>query len=220
MKTLALILVALLIWGAGLFAFGARVAGSTPAPDPQPADGVVALTGASTLRIEAAVQLLEDGKARRLLVSGVNPDVTRGELQAVAHDFGRAFSCCVDLGFEAANTQGNARETAGWVRFHHYRSLIVVTADYHMPRALLELHAALGGVALQPYPVATASLNARRWWRTATGARRMSLEYCKYLAILGREGLRRLGGGKASPPAAEPPKARLPAASGAAGGLV
>jgi uncharacterized SAM-binding protein YcdF (DUF218 family) len=220
MKTLALILVALLIWGAGLFAFGARVAGSTPPPDPQPADGVVALTGASTLRIEAAVQILEDGKARRLLVSGVNRDVTRGELQAVAHDFGRAFSCCVDLGFEAANTQGNARETAGWVRFHHYRSLIVVTADYHMPRALLELHAALGGVTLQPYPVATASLNARRWWRTATGARRMSLEYCKYLAILGREGLRRLGGGRVSSSPTEPPKARLPAASAVAGALV
>jgi uncharacterized SAM-binding protein YcdF (DUF218 family) len=201
MKTLVLLLVIMLIFGAGLLAFSARVVSSTPAPAPAPADGVVALTGASTLRIEAAVQLLEDGKAKRLLVSGVNREVTRGQLQAVAHDFGRAFSCCVDLGFEAENTQGNARETAGWVRFHHYRSLIVVTADYHMPRALLELHAALKGVELRPYPVATASLNARRWWRTAGGARRMSLEYCKYLTILGREGLRRLGGGLGGRPA-------------------
>ncbi len=199
MKTLAFLLVALVIWGAGLLAFGARVAASTPPQDPAPADGVVALTGGSTLRIAAAVQLLEDGKAARLLVSGVNREVTRGQLQAVAHDFGRAFSCCVDLGFEAANTQGNARETAAWARFHGYASLIVVTADYHMPRALLELHAALAGVQLRPYPVATASLNARGWWKTAGGARRMSLEYCKYVAILGREGLRRLGGAKGPP---------------------
>jgi uncharacterized SAM-binding protein YcdF (DUF218 family) len=196
MKTLALILIVLVIWGAGLFAFGARVADSTPAPDPPAADGVVALTGASSLRIEAAVQLLEDGKAKRLLVSGVNRDVTRTQLQAVAHDFGRAFTCCVDLGFEAANTQGNARETADWARKHHYRSLILVTSDYHMPRAALEIQAALSGIAIHPYPVATSSLDAKRWWANGSSARRMTLEYCKYLAILAREGLRRLGAGK------------------------
>jgi uncharacterized SAM-binding protein YcdF (DUF218 family) len=193
MKTLAFLLLLLVIWGAGLCAFGARVAESTPAADPPDADGVVALTGASSLRIAAAVQLLEDGKAQRLLVSGVNPDVTRKELQAVAHDFGRAFNCCVDLGFNAANTQGNARETADWARFHHYRSLIVVTADYHMPRAILELQATMRGIRLYPYPVATATLNAKRWWASASSARRMGVEYCKYLAILSREGLRRLG---------------------------
>jgi len=196
MKTLALLLVLLLIWGAGLLAFGARVANSTPAIEPPASDGLVALTGASTLRIEAAVQLLEAGKGRRLLVSGVNRDVTRAELQAVAHDFGRAFNCCVDLGFKAENTLGNAQETAAWARKNHYASLIVVTADYHMPRALLELQAALGGVRLHPYPVATSTLNARKWWNSAASARRMVVEYTKYLAVLGREGLRRLSAPK------------------------
>ncbi len=196
MRGLAFLLVILLIWAAGLGAFAARVANSTPANDPPNADGVVALTGASSVRIEAAVQLLEDGKAQRLLVSGVNPDVTRPQLQGVAHDFGRAFNCCVDLGFRAANTQGNARETANWAEYHHYRSLIVVTSDYHIPRAMLELRAAMPGVKLYPYPVVTSTLDARRWWRTGEGARRMSVEYCKYLVILGREGLLRLGGAK------------------------
>ncbi len=194
MKGLAFLLVLLLIWAAGLGAFGARVANSTPAADPPAADGVVALTGASSLRIEMAVQLLEQGQGKRLLVSGVNPDVTRPELQAVAHDFGRAFNCCVDLGFRAANTQGNARETANWVAYHHYRSVIVVTSDYHIPRAMLELHAAMPGVKLYPYPVVTATLDARRWWSTTEGARRMTVEYCKFLVILGREGIVRLGG--------------------------
>lgn len=196
MKGLALILLVVVIWTAGLFAFGMRVANSTPANDPPVADGVVALTGASSLRIEAAVQLLEQGKGRRLLVSGVNPDVTRPELQAVAHDFGRAFNCCVDLGFRAANTQGNARETANWVSYHHYRSLIVVTSDYHMPRAMLELRAALPRVKLYAYPVVTTSLDAHRWWRGQETTRRMATEYCKYLVILGREGLLHIGGAK------------------------
>jgi uncharacterized SAM-binding protein YcdF (DUF218 family) len=205
MKTLAFLLVLLLIWGAGLVAFGARVANSTPAPDPPVSDGVVSLTGASTLRIEAAVQLLEDGRARRLLVSGVNREVTRGELQAVAHDFGRAFNCCVDLGFEAENTLGNARETAEWAHRRGYRSLIVVTADYHMPRAILELEAVMPDVVLRPYPVATSTLDTHRWWATGASARRMGVEYCKYLAVLGREGLRRLGRGRRPPLGAPPP---------------
>lgn len=196
MKGLAILLVIALIWGAGLYAFGQRIAQSTPANDPPLSDGIVALTGASSMRIEAAVQLLENGKAQRLLVSGVNPDVTRPELQAVTHDFGRAFKCCVDLGFHAANTQGNARETANWVAYHHYRSLIVVTSDYHIPRSMLELRAAMPGVTLHPYPVVTATLDARRWWKTGEGAKRMTAEYCKYLVILGREGVLRLGGAK------------------------
>ena len=196
MKGLAFLLVIALIWAAGLGAFGMRVANFTPADDPPHADGIVALTGAASVRIEAAVQLLEDGKAQRLLVSGVNPDVTRPELQAVAHDFGRAFNCCVDLGFHAANTQGNARETANWAAYHNYKSLIVVTSDYHIPRAMLELHAAMPGVKLYPYPVAGASLDAHHWWRSGEGERRMTLEYCKYLAILAREGLLHFGGAK------------------------
>ena len=194
MKGLALILAIVLVWAAGLYAFAQRVTNSTPAPDPPHADGVVALTGASSVRIEAAVQLLEDGYAARLLVSGVNPDVTRPELQAVAHDFGRAFNCCVDLGFRAANTQGNASETSEWAAYHHYHSLIVVTADYHIPRAMLEARAAMPDIVLYPYPVVTSTLDVRHWWATQASAKRMVTEYCKYLVILGREGVRKLGG--------------------------
>jgi len=97
------------------------------------------------------------------------------------------FDCCVDLGFTAEDTIGNARETAQWARAMHYRSLILVTADYHMPRALIELKAALPGVQVAPFPVVTPVLDGRRWWATSLGARRMIVEYSKYLAILVRE---------------------------------
>jgi uncharacterized SAM-binding protein YcdF (DUF218 family) len=181
-------------WVVGLLAFAHRVIDSTPPPDPPQADAIVALTGASTIRLEAAEALLEEGLGRRLFISGVNRATTRKQLRATlitggGQTTGKTFDCCVDLGFRAENTLGNARETAPWVAHHHYHTLIVVTADYHMPRALLELKAAMPGVALYPFPVATEALDARRWWAAPDQARRMALEYCKYMVILIRNGL-------------------------------
>ncbi|MGQ3015926.1 YdcF family protein [Phenylobacterium sp.] len=194
MKTLALLFVAALIWAAGLLAFAIRVEQSTPAAEPEVADGIVALTGAgSNERIAAGMRLLEAGKGDRMLVSGVNREASREDIRNVSRAVQLLYDCCVDLGFEAADTFGNAQETAGWVRARRYDSLIIVTADYHMPRAMLELGSALPGIELQAYPVATPSLDATRWWRTAGGARLMVMEYSKYLAILGRELVLRLG---------------------------
>lgn len=193
MRSAAILVLVILIWGVGLLAFVGRVAQSTPPPEPVVADGVVALTGASDARITAAMKLLETGKARRMLISGVNPQASRADIRGVAKATRRLYDCCVDLGFQALDTVGNARETARWARRHNYRSLIVVTSDFHMPRAMLELRSALPGVNITPYPVRSAELNARRWWRTQDGARRMTLEYCKYLAILARGSLMSLG---------------------------
>ena len=203
MKTLAALLIALMIWGLGLLAFTGRVDQSTPAPEPPTADGVVVLTGASNIRLEAATRLLEEGKGKRLLISGVNREATRADVQTVTKAVKPIYDCCVDLGFAAANTVGNARETAEWAKSKGYQSLIVVTADYHMPRSMLELSAAMPGVKLSPYPVKT-DLNAHRWWKTSISARRMIVEYCKYLAILGREAFLGLGPKeKAAPSAAK-----------------
>jgi uncharacterized SAM-binding protein YcdF (DUF218 family) len=193
MKTLAAILLLVVLWGVGLMAFAARVAASTPAPEPRVSDGIVALTGASSARIEAAVQLLERKKGQRLLVSGVNKEVSRADMQRLTHDYGKSFDCCVDLGFRAADTQGNAKETSSWATYHRYHTVIVVTSDYHMPRSLLELHAAMPGVILRPYPVATATLDAHAWWKSSESAKRMGYEYCKYLVILAREAVLHLG---------------------------
>ena len=194
MRSAAVILLLVLFWVVGLGAFAQRVDRSTPPADPPRADGIVALTGASDTRITEAMRLLEDGKARRMLISGVNPAASRADIRGVAKATRRYYDCCVDLGFQATNTVGNARETARWARGRHYASLIVVTSDFHMPRAMLELKGALPGATLIPYPVRTAELDAHHWWRTETGARRMIVEYDKYLAILFREGLISLGG--------------------------
>jgi uncharacterized SAM-binding protein YcdF (DUF218 family) len=185
--------VALLVWTSGLLAFTARVDRSTPAEDPPTADGVVALTGGQDQRIAAGIALLEEGKAKRMLISGVSRQVTRGELQTVTGADKPLYDCCVDLGFTAANTVGNARETAEWARAKGYHSLILVTADYHMPRARLELHAAMPEAQIIPYPVATPMMQAGKWWKTGESAQRMILEYSKYLAVLSRETILGLG---------------------------
>ena len=203
MKSVATLLILVMVWSLGLLAFTGRVRQSTPAPEPPVADAVVALTGASNIRLEAATKLLEAGKGRRLLISGVNREATRDDVQGVTKTVKPIYDCCVDLGFAAADTIGNARETAEWAKAKGYHSLIVVTADYHMPRALLELRATMPDTELYPYPVATESLDAHRWWRGGSSARRMIVEYCKYLAILGREAFLKLG---PKDPAA-PPKA-------------
>jgi uncharacterized SAM-binding protein YcdF (DUF218 family) len=212
------------MWLAGLFAFTQRTIRSTPPPDPDPADAIVAFTGPSALRIAAAMKLLEDGRGGRVLISGVNRQVSRAQLQAVSDAPPQLFQCCVDMGFSAANTIGNAREAAAWARAYGFRRLIVVTADYHMPRAVLELRSALPEATITPYPVATGELVVRRWWGTGAGVRRMLLEYDKYLAILAREAVLSLGPKerpKASGPVARrlppaPPASEAPAASGTA----
>ncbi len=193
MKTLAALALIALFWVVGLLAFASRIAASTPAPEPVRAQGIVALTGASNLRIEAAVQLLQQGKGKRLLISGVNPQARRSEVKDVARGVGHVWDCCVDLGFRATSTRGNATETARWVRHYGYKTLIVVTADYHMPRSMLELKSTMPDVTLYPYPVVTDALSARRWWVRSDDSRRLVIEYCKYLAILGREIIRSAG---------------------------
>ncbi len=186
MKFVGALLILVMIWAVGLVAFAAHIDQSTPAADPPVSDGVVALTGASDARIMAAMKLLESGKARRMLVSGVNPLATRKDMKGVVKATQKVYDCCVDLGYQATDTIGNARETAHWANAQGYTSLILVTSDFHMPRAMLELKAALPDTQITAYPIRTTELDAKHWWRNKEGVRRMVLEYSKYLAILGQ----------------------------------
>ena len=199
MKFLTFIAIVALIWLVGLFAFADRVRSYTPAADPARADAIVALTGPSAERVNAAIRLLEQDKGQRVLISGVNREVRRQELRALTPGSNKLFNCCVDLGFEAEDTIGNAQEIAAWADAKGYDSVIVVTSDYHMPRALTEIRAAAPDLALTPYAVETPSLDNSRWWRAAVTARRMTLEYMKYLAALGRA---LVGGGEYERPGA------------------
>ena len=126
-------------WGLGFAVFMLTLA--QPADDTRVTDAIVVPTGGPG-RIVRGLQLIEAGKAKRLLVSGVATGLRKIDL-IEANGHAAAITCCVDLGREAVDTRSNAEETARWVREHRYRSLRLVTSDWHMARARMELGAAL-----------------------------------------------------------------------------
>jgi uncharacterized SAM-binding protein YcdF (DUF218 family) len=150
-------------------------------------DAIVVLTG-GRLRVEAGLDLLGAGRARKLFISGVNPHVDRPALMRVA---GRAdgYSSRVVLGHEADNTLGNARETAGWMQQEGYRSLRLVTSWYHMQRSLLEFERAMPGITIVAEPVFAARGENESWSDWLDVAALTVGEYNKYLATLARPGI-------------------------------
>lgn len=157
----------------GGFAWFLHATATLP-PSPARADGIVALTGGAD-RVETALRLLAEGRADVLLVSGVGGPTEFGELARRA-GIDVALGARVTLGRAASSTHGNASETAEWVRANNVGSLLVVTAAYHMPRALTELGRALPGVRLYPVPVTPTSMRAGIPLRLLAG------EYTKFLA--------------------------------------
>lgn len=105
-------------------------------------DAIVVLTGARG-RIDRGVALLQAKTAKRMLVSGVPMGVTRDDLARENKAPRSLFRCCIDLGDEAVDTRSNADETAEWVRTRGYKSIRLVTSDWHMARARMELASAL-----------------------------------------------------------------------------
>jgi uncharacterized SAM-binding protein YcdF (DUF218 family) len=181
-----LLVLGLLVLGLGL-GFVHFVA-QLPTAEASPArntDGIVALTGAA-FRINDALELLAEGRGRRLLITGVNPGTRPQEISRLTPEFQRWFSCCVDLDRSATNTIGNAVETRRWATDQGFRSLIVVTSNFHMPRAIVELAHQLPGVALVPYPVISERVRVESWWTNPSTARLLFLEYLKYLAAMVR----------------------------------
>src|SRR4051794_37840654 len=143
------------------------------------ADGIVVLTGGAS-RVADAIELLAAGRGRRLLISGVNRSTNRTEISRLNPEFERVVRCCVDFD-RSLNTLGNAVETRRWTEAKGFHSLIVVTSNYHMPRALMEIGHQLPHVALVPFPVVTDKLRTEPWWSNMATARLLLLEYAKYV---------------------------------------
>lgn len=187
LPTLALstLFAAALAWLAGFSAF--ETDARRAVPDPAPADGIVVLTGGAG-RIEAGLHLLAAGKAPRLLISGVGGGTDLAEvLRRVAVDPALLETHIVTLGRAATDTVGNAAETAAWARQYALRSLIVVTAGYHMTRALDEITRSIPDLDLRPVPVRPPALRSRDDIGTL---RLLAIEYDKLLAV--RFGVTRL----------------------------
>lgn len=169
--------------GAGFLVFAETVRSLTPSAAAR-ADAIVVLTGDEE-RISTGVRLMVEGRARRLLISGVHPGTRvpaelkrRIEGKDAARD--ALVRCCIDIGHDAANTFGNADEARQWVQANGFRSVIVVTSGYHMLRSLAEFARAMPHTVLVAYPVTTSrSLRLDQWWVHWPTARLLAGEYVK-----------------------------------------
>lgn len=181
------LLLAVVLLVIGFFIFTGNLTRSQPIPEGT-ADGIAVLTG-GVARIDEAMKLLAQGKAKRLLITGVNRTTSTEELKQLASEGDQLFTCCVDIDKEARNTIDNATETSQWVARNRYHSIVVVTSNYHMPRALAEIAHQLPDVALVPFAVVTDRQRAEPWWKGRTTARLMVTEYVKFVFAKFRMGL-------------------------------
>jgi uncharacterized SAM-binding protein YcdF (DUF218 family) len=175
----ALVIGAAIPWSAGLVRFASAIP-DTVADPVSHTDAIVVLTGGSE-RVATGLQLLAENKAERMFVSGVHPAVDVAKLIRLA---GRPLTDLdrrVEAGHGALDTGGNAAETAAWMREHGYRSLRLVTGNYHMPRSLFEFRIALPAVEVIPHPVFPYSVQGRTWWLRPGTAALIIGEYNKYL---------------------------------------
>jgi uncharacterized SAM-binding protein YcdF (DUF218 family) len=169
---------------AGFCVFAWRIATDEP-KNVRKADGIVVLTGAAA-RIPDGLELLASKHGQRLLITGVHRATSAREIARLMPLYQGLFTCCVDLDRSALNTFGNAIEAKRWAREKNFSSLIVVTSNWHMPRALVELGYQLPDVTLIPFPVVSEKVKSEPWWSNAGTARLLFAEYLKYLLALVR----------------------------------
>ena len=164
----------------GFVAFLSQVHGVEVKPA-RNADGIVVLTGGSS-RVSDAMELLAGGYGKRLLISGVHPTNAASDISRTLPDNHSLLGCCVDLDRSAVNTRSNAAETRRWVKDRGFKSLIVVTSNYHMPRAIVELSHAMPDIALIPFAVVGDKWRDEPWWTSGATFRLLLSEYAKYIA--------------------------------------
>jgi uncharacterized SAM-binding protein YcdF (DUF218 family) len=176
-------------WLAGLIWFAETV--TRLGPQPGNTDAIVVLTGGSE-RVAEGIALLASRRARLLFVTGVPEGVTGETLLSSVGTNERELLPRIVLGHAAQDTAGNAAETAQWAQREGITSVRLVTANYHMPRSLLEFRRAMPNIPIVPNPVFPDSFKGREWWRWPGTLGLMVREYDKYLMALLRDGAARI----------------------------
>lgn len=154
-KKKALIILVLAATSAWCLSFGIfykKIHGPWDTESPMLTDGIVVLTGGAG-RIDEALKLMEAHHAKRLLISGVHPNVAAQTLQNLTGRGKELFECCIDIDHKALDTVGNAKESSKWSKLNNLKSLTIVTAHYHMPRAMIEFRRHHKDIILVPHPV-------------------------------------------------------------------
>jgi len=164
---LRLFSILVLLYLLGFIIFSVTLDG--PARD-QRTDAVIAITGGPG-RIERGIEVLSDGFAKRMLIAGTDPSVTKPDLVRRLKGKKRLVDCCVDLGSESVDTRSNAEEAKRWLAKRGYKSFRLVTSDWHMRRARYEFRRVMG----RTYQVVPDAV------RTQPSFMTLFAEYNKYL---------------------------------------
>ena len=168
-------------WLAGLMAFVGDVADLPTPTATQKLDAIVVLTGGSN-RLDAGFNLLEQGFGKKLFISGVYHGLdVKHLLKRWKSEPQSSLDCCVVLGFEADSTSGNAVETAEWLHKEGFHSLYLVTANYHIRRALLEFGRLAPDLVITPFPVIPDKFDVSNWWKDPATGMLVIHEYTKYI---------------------------------------
>lgn len=168
-----------LLWCGGLVWFSQQIPHRVEDPDTV-TDAIVVLTGGAG-RLTTGLDLLARRQAEKLFISGVYQGVDVAEILRLSRQAPEELECCIELGYSATDTAGNARETARWMTIEGFTSLRLVTASYHMPRSLVEFRRAMPDVALTAHPVFTDNVHIDSWWRWPGTANLIAVEFTKYL---------------------------------------
>ncbi len=172
------------LWGAGLVWFSRQIPRSVEDPLAV-TDAIVVLTGGAG-RLGAGLELLAQGKAGNLFISGVYRGVDVDAILLVSRQAPNRLECCIEVGYDATDTAGNARETARWMAAEGLSSLFLVTANYHMPRSLAEFSRVMPHVKLVPYPVFADNVRMEEWWSSPRSLGLIASEFTKYLIGMAR----------------------------------
>jgi len=174
-----IVLCASVLWLLGLIDF-ARSIPDRIEDTQTPTDAIVILTGGSE-RIETGLALLNENKALKAFVSGVDPSVTIEKILELSGHPGTNIVTRIESGHSARDTAGNASESSLWIKQNGYQSLRLVTSSYHMPRSLLEFERALPDTRIIPHPVFSDRVRPQRWWVSPGTVSLIIGEYNKYL---------------------------------------
>lgn len=176
---ISILIILIAVWLAGFLVF-ADIINSYSAAKDEPTEAIIALTGGRN-RIAEAVRLLNQGKAEKLFISGVNKATDLKAIQK-RQDLEINTDREIALGTEATNTVENAIETKEWLEKNHIKSIRLVTSNYHIPRSIIEFKVHNPALKIIIHPVYSEKVD-KKWWKSWHTFSLIFLEYNKFLYV-------------------------------------
>ena len=146
-------------------------------------DAIIILTGGNG-RVQEGIKLLNEEKAPKLLISGVGAEANLATILILSGrlpDNIAQLTDNIELGYKAQDTKGNATEALNWVKENNYKTIRLVTANYHIERSMMEFKKHMPDIKIIPHPVFPKDLVLEKWWQSGAAKKVLISEYNKYI---------------------------------------